>query len=170
MNNWSAKPCTRVSPPASRAGHSGSTRMVPERDAGSASISVRSVVASCLLGVPRCQLAGEPPRLAEISDRHALFECGRKDGPPHVVSALFDGGQCVVDPLAGFGRVRRDDRRGHVSSPFGLLQGSPECDFRGTNGLAGLDQGVEKLLDALSSFSGRLGHRRILTCVKPRAQ
>src|ERR1035441_3156475 len=115
-----------VAPPAARVGHSGSTRMVPERGTEPASISVRSVFSSCLLGVARCQLTGEPPRLAEISDRHALFQRGRKDGPPHVVSALFDGGQCVVDPLAGFGRVRRDDRRGHVSSPFGLLQGSPE--------------------------------------------
>src|ERR1035438_10931796 len=131
MNNCSAKACTRVSPPAARAGHSGSTRMVPERDAGSASIRVRSVLASCLLGVPRCQLTGEPPRLAEISDRHTLFECGCKDGPPHVVSALFDGGQCVVDPLTGLGGVSGDNRRGHVSSPVGLSHGAPKCDVLG---------------------------------------
>ena len=128
--------------------------MVLRRDTESLWIGVRSVLASCLLGVPRCHLTGEPPGLAEIADRHTVFHRGRKDGSPHVVSALFDGDQGVVDPLTGLGRVRRDNRFGHVSSLIGLSQGSPKRDFRVTYRLAGLNQGFEEPFDALSGFLG----------------
>lgn len=61
------------------------------------------------------------------------------------MTALFDGGQGVVDFSTKLERVRRDDRCGHVGSQFGLSQGSPECDSTGSDQLAGLNQGSEEL-------------------------